>query len=764
MPDVNLPLAHSANTAGQTHALRDHLSAVGDLAARFAGDASWKEEAQLAGQWHDLGKYGERFQARLRGGPSGIDHWSAGAWAACIKRRAIAAALAIQGHHVGLQRCSKSDLQALDDQHLANRHPLDLTLSAPHHTSLVNLAEADGVLPLQIHRPLLPQIPAVEQIARMLDVRLLFSALVDADFLDTEAHFAGDASGKQYRRSGPLLDPVPALVALERHRDVVRRGSSAPEVVTRLRDDLWQACLCAAGALPGLWSLTAPTGAGKTLAMAGFALEHARCNQLRRIVFVIPYLTIIEQTAALLREIFEPIFGPECVVEHHSLAGGGAESTTDDAEGEAERRRRLLAENWDAPVIVTTSVQLLESLFSNRPSACRKLHRLMGGVLVFDEVQTLPLGLAIPTLAALAHLSKRYRTSVVFATATQPAFGHLDDPVRRWAGAGWTAREMAPPNLFGRLRRTVVRWPDDPDRPLEWATVADTLVARPQALCVVNLKRHARTLIERLKGAFSDGLFHLSTSMCPAHRTDALERVRHRLRADRRCVLVSTQCIEAGVDIDFPVVWRAFGPLDAIAQAAGRCNREGTLAFGEVTIFLPRDGSENPYPSPAYRQAAELTLVLLRSRGAAAMDINDPDLFRDYFRQLYDVNRPEEAELGLQRAITSLDFAEVARRYRLIKDDAINVVVPYGESWETAVKTIRRAKGYSAVREGYRAIRPFTVALYRPRETDPVWNFLEPLWGTGRRSDSDWYVYREATHYDPLLGLVPPGSADILIG
>ena len=303
----------------------------------------------------------------------------------------------------------------------------------------------------------------------------------------------------------------------------------------------------------------------------------------------------------------------------------------------------------------------------------------MGGVLVFDEVQTLPLGLAIPTLAALAHLSKRYRTSVVFATATQPAFGHLDDPVRRWAGAGWTAREMAPPNLFGRLRRTVVRWPDDPDRPLEWATVADTLVARPQALCVVNLKRHARTLIERLKGAFSDGLFHLSTSMCPAHRTDALERVRHRLRADRRCVLVSTQCIEAGVDIDFPVVWRAFGPLDAIAQAAGRCNREGTLAFGEVTIFLPRDGSENPYPSPAYRQAAELTLVLLRSRGAAAMDINDPDLFRDYFRQLYDVNRPEEAELGLQRAITSLDFAEVARRYRLIKDDAINVVVPYGE-------------------------------------------------------------------------------------
>ena len=763
MPDVSLPLAHSANTAGQTHALRDHLSAVGDLAGRFAGAASWREEAQLAGQWHDLGKYGERFQARLRGGPSGIDHWSAGAWAACIKRRAIAAALAIQGHHIGLQRCSKSDLQALDDERLANRHPLELTLSAPCHASLVYLGEADGVVPPQIYRPLLPQIPAVEQIARMLDVRLLFSALVDADFLDTEAHFAGDVSGKRYRRSGPVLDPVPALAALERHRDTIRRDSSAPEVVTRLRDDLWQACLRAAGALPGLWSLTAPTGAGKTLAMAGFALYHARCNQLRRIVFVIPYLTIIEQTAALLRDIFEPIFGPECVVEHHSLAGGGAESSTDDAVCETERRRRLLAENWDAPVIVTTSVQLLESLFSNRPSACRKLHRLMGSVLLFDEVQTLPLGLAVPTLGALAHLSKRYRTSVVFATATQPAFGHLDEPVRRWAGVGWQAREMAPPNLFGRLRRTVVQWPDL-DRTLEWATVADTLAAQLQALCVVNLKRHARTLVERLKGAFSDGLFHLSTSMCAGHRTDTLARVRHRLRMRRRCLLVSTQCIEAGVDIDFPVVWRAFGPLDAIAQAAGRCNREGTQTVGEVTVFLPRDGSENAYPSPAYRQAAELTLVLLRSRGAAAMDINDPDLFRDYFRQLYDVTRPEAAEPALQRAITTLDFAEVARRYRLIKDDAINVVVPYGNSWEAAVKTIRHARGYSAVREGFRAIRPFTVALYRPREANSVWNFLEPLWGSNRGKDSDWYIYREPTHYDPLLGLVVPGSADILIG
>ena len=760
--------AHSANRAGRKHLLRDHLADVGRIAGNIAGKLPWKDEAVLAGLLHDLGKYGDRFQARLRGEERHIDHWSAGAWILLTRFRAIAAALSVQGHHIGLQRYRNGDdLKEIELRRLAVRHPLNLTLSDPDSDRLFQRAASDRLavtdaLPFKM----LDARPEHDLAAHMLDVRLLFSTLVDADFLDTEAHFNGDEAGKRYRHPGSVLRAEDAIACLEAHLDRVRDASKASDEVRVLRDDLWDVCQSAAAQPPGLWTLSAPTGSGKTLAMLGFALRHAACNGLRRVVFVIPYLTIIEQTAAQLRRIFEAEFGPEYVLEHHSLAGSGAEQDRHDAEEESSRRRRLLAENWDAPIVVTTSVQFLESLFSNRPSSCRKLHSLMESVILFDEVQTLPPALTLPTLATLARLSIGYRTSIVLATATQPAFDHLDSAVKPYNSVGWQAKEIVPAtlNLFARAARTKGHLP----KPLEWDELCEELRRHERVLCIVNLKRHARELVERLqKVGDGHGMLHLSTNMCPAHRQEILAEVRRRLDpgAPRRCVLISTQCVEAGVDVDFPVVYRAFGPLESIAQAAGRCNREGRGPRGDVFVFRPpAERGRSGYPSQAYENAASVTEIILAERTGTLLDLNDPELFRAYYHKLYDLAKPQELSHELREAILDMDFVKTAQEYRVIEKDAINVLVPYSKN--ALLQDRLFEEGLTAA--WMRKAQAYTVNLYRPRSDAAVRQWLLPA-PLGRRQSrtsvsEDWFVYSNPDHYHPILGLLPPDEAEVWIG
>ncbi|MGB7289141.1 MAG: CRISPR-associated endonuclease Cas3'', partial [Candidatus Macondimonas sp.] len=543
--DAKPYFAHSANPAGHWHLLKNHLAAVAKLAEAHAGVARWADEAALAGLLHDLGKYADRFQARLAGRDSGLDHWSQGAWIALSQHRAIAAALAIQGHHVGLQRGHSSALRGIAPDKLAVQHPFNLQLSDPDTDRLVQRAQADG---LQFSAPTSTAISLqgsfAQAVAAMLDVRLLFSCLVDADFLDTEAHFEGEAQGKHPRVLGPALDAQAGLGALNRYMsELIRAGTLADAQVLAAREALWRATGEAAAAAPNLFTLTAPTGSGKTLAMLRFALEHAATHKLKRIVLAVPFLTVIEQTAREYRRVFAG-FPDNFVLEHHSLAGLGEESERRDAEGTQERQRRLLAENWDAPIVLTTNVQLLESLFSNRPSICRKLHNLMEAVILFDEAQSLPQHLAVPTLAALSHLSAAYRSSIVFATATQPAFDTLHEPVAKQAASGWQPTEVVPDHreLFKTLKRVDVRWPPSGEK-RSWTDLAADIRGTEQALVVVNLKRHALALLDAL-GDASD-VFHLSTNLCAEHRRAVLDKVRARLKAGQSCRLISTQCVEA---------------------------------------------------------------------------------------------------------------------------------------------------------------------------------------------------------------------------
>lgn len=751
--------------------LREHLEDVADLAARFAEPWHGIDEARAAGLLHDLGKYGDLFQKRLTGEATGIDHWSAGAYVAWWRwrQKGMATALAIQGHHLGLQRAEKAELDALDPHRLKTAHPLNLRLSEDSIEVLAQRYAAEC--------PPLPTIATSVAsrgndgpVATMLQVRMLYSALVDADFLATEAHFGRlPNGGKGWRAPGPQLDAGTALGHLQ---DLVARRvekcMAAPEVKA-LRADLLADCLGAATSEPGLFTLTAPTGAGKTLSMLAFALEHARLHGLRRIVCVIPYLSIIEQTAGEYREALATNLGPEYVLEHHSMARVSAGRSGSPTAPE-QARASLLAENWDAPLVVTTSVQLLESLFANRPAACRKLHRLAGSVILFDEVQTLPVRLAVPILAGLSQLCARFGSTVVFSTATQPAFGHLHERVRSYGPTGWQPREVvkSPGALFSRARRTRVVW-SDTQKPLGWDELAGRLadLKHPQVLCIVNLKRHALALLERLEARKLAGLFHLSTNQCPAHRQAVLLRVRAALKSGQPCRVVSTQCVEAGVDLDFPSVWRALGPLDSIAQAAGRCNRGGRLSeLGAVRVFQPEvelgpNGKpRRMYPGDDYAAAASVTKEFI------GCELDDPKVFERYYRRLYDLAGPELIHKDLDNALKREDFVAVAKHFRLIEKNTINVLVPYEPAYYGALVRDLDTSG-RLTRSWIRRAQPHSIGLYRTGAgAGDLANLLRPA-PLGRRTYSeDWHILLDphGQVYDrELYGLREPRTEDCWI-
>jgi CRISPR-associated helicase Cas3/CRISPR-associated endonuclease Cas3-HD len=762
--------AHSGNDYKKWHLLKEHLSSVSRLTGEYL--VGWKgvEEGQLSGLLHDLGKYGNRFQNRLNGQDKGLDHWSQGAWVALKDHLALAAALAIQGHHIGLQGFQDTDLKKLNPKTLEINHPQGLTLSEANVDILKNRLTEDGLIIFKPQTRLFTSWLGKTQarVDNMLDVRRLFSALVDADFVDTEAHFNGGEQGKVPRKKGLKLNEGKlAALALEKLKTHIANKAeqlNPSETLNDIRQELLQNCLQQAQQKTGVFTLTAPTGSGKTLSMLSFALQHALENKLERIIMVVPYLSIIEQTAKVYRDIFVE-FGDDFILEHHSMAGLGAEKAETDAEGDEDqerqiKRQRLLSENWDAPIIVTTSVQFLESLFSNRPSTCRKIHRIANAVILFDEVQTLPTPLAIPSLAAVSHIAAHWNSSVVFSTATQPAFNHLHEEVIKHSTGGWQPKEIVIQHaaMMDKLRRVNFTWLADK---LTWQDLADTISQQQQVLCIVNLKRHAQDLWDALDGA--EDLFHLSTNLCPLHRQSVLAEVRQRLQDGLPCRLIATQCIEAGVDVDFPIVYRAFAPLDAIIQAAGRCNREGKLDSGQTFVFTP-DCEGGLYPDGAYKQAANVTESLKDELGEQ-FDLYNPKVIEQYYRRLYTVAAPEQLAKELYQSIQDLSFPQVAQQYRLIKNDMINIVVPYDLQAFKVLQALADEKGLTA--QWIKQARGLSISLYRAKADDVVWDSLLPVqqFKQGRYSkQEDWFIVANQTDYNETVGYKKPDKLSLYIG
>jgi CRISPR-associated endonuclease/helicase Cas3 len=716
--------AHTPNPKGEWHSLQEHLEGVCQRAGHFAEAFGAPNLSRALAYLHDLGKARAAFQNYLDAVASGerVASEPHAIWGAVLVyhlkqlgqlNRAgwQALALPVMGHHAGLPARGEASSK-LEKALGEGKKAMQEVLTALK--TMGQLATLEDLL-----KRALEEIQAkVQGDCYRLEflIRMAFSTLVDADYLDTEAHFSPETA--RLRQRTYRLEEL--WNAFQRDQEALLQGAS-PSPVNEVRREVYQACLQAAELPPGLFRLTVPTGGGKTRSGLAFALKHALIHGLQRIVVAIPYTSIIDQTA----EVYRRILGEEAVLEHHSAY----EPPLGEEQGEAVLRQRLATENWDAPLVVTTTVQLFESLFANRPSKMRKVHRLARSVILLDEVQTLPPTLLEPTLEALRLLATPveeggYGATVVLSTATQPAFQAI--PTFK----GLPIREIVPnyPEHFARLQRVAYKRIEDP---LSWEELAEKVRKRCQIMVVLNTRRDALKLLEALRE--DPDTFHLSTLLCPAHRREILQEVRKRLGEGRSVRLVSTQVVEAGVDLDFPEVWRAVGPLDRVVQAAGRCNREGRLAQGRVVLFWPREGTS---PRGPYQVGIEKARLLLDRNPPERL--HDPQLYEAYFRELF-----ATVETDLQKIQTyrkELHYPEVTKRYRLIPKDTVPVVVPYGE-WRERLKDFLSAPSM----ERWRRLQPYVVGLFRYQ----VKAFRELL-----DSVQGWDVYVWQGRYDPKRGLV----------
>ena len=633
-----MPFAHSKNSLGEMHDLQEHLTKVAELAQTFASKFGAGELGYWAGMWHDLGKLHPDFQSYLANPtpPRGPDHKGAGSIVASQICEPLA--FLVAGHHGGLQ--SRADL----------KNWLKEKARAPRVVEALQLAETS----LAILKPSI-QLALPAHVRTELDaeffLRMVFSALVDADFLDTERHFNSEQADQ--RNGAPSLPELWARFASDQSK-LTKNDAGR---VNSVRHEVYQACVQAAAQVPGFFRLTVPTGGGKTRSGMAFALQHARRHDLDRVIVAIPYTSIIEQTA----DVYRGIFGDSSVLEHHSAVVFKEEIP--DPVSFNDVWSRLTAENWDAPIVVTTTVQLFESLFGRKTTSCRKLHNIARSVVILDEVQTLPVGLLVPILDALRELVAHYHVSVVLCTATQPALE--DSPYLKGLPE---VREIIPEpaRLFAELGgRVQYQLPQDGET-WTWSRVTEEMGREEQVLAVVNTKNDALAFLDALH---DPAALHLSTLLCGAHRREVLAEVKQRLLNGLPCRLVSTQVVEAGVDLDFPFVLRAIGPLDRIVQAAGRCNREGKLTAGRVVVFDPVEGK---LPPGVYRAATQTSRNQLVRPG---FDFNKPELYLEYFRSLYQVVETDKD--GIQELRKTLNYPDVAQRFRMIDDDTSAVVVRY---------------------------------------------------------------------------------------
>lgn len=695
--------------------LEEHLHAVADLARDLAERFRSGESAHLAGLWHDLGKYRPEFQERIRGKCIHAPHASAGASLAFQRapRDGLPLAFVIAGHHTGLANLKSSvtgptplmslvkDASQITKQVVSLADESIASTSIPSLPSwLVERIQADDA-----------KCSSPDQGIRTLSffTRMLFSALVDADRIQTAAFYA-HVEGRTPDHQTLQYDSLAELqTRLDSHIDQLAAASAAnPSPVNQLRAEVLADCREAADQAPGLFSLTVPTGGGKTLAAMSFALRHAQTHGMERVIVVIPFTSIIRQNAERYRQAFGPdpnTLDDRNVLEHHSAID---EQKRLDENSEQELRRQLAAENWDAPIIVTTTVQFFESLFSNHPSRCRKLHRIAKSVVILDEVQTLPPALLQPILEALQQLADDYDCSIVLSTATPPA-------LERSPFLPHGLRDVRPiisasKQLFENpaSKRVTVEWRVDEVTPYE--DLAGEIKGHQQVLAIVHRRQDARDLCELLPAT---DRFHLSAMMCPAHRIECIQEIEQRLCNNQPCRLISTQLIEAGVDVDFPVVYRALAGVDSLAQSAGRCDREGRRTEQAGTPagrFIVFRAPTEPPPG-TLRKAMQTTDTLLKLQDtepelAGRLDIFNPDHGRTFFREFYARNRSLD-DKQILTALSGLNFATAARDFQMISDQGMRpLVVPWKDGPERAA---RYAKAPS--RATARALQPYIVQV-----------------------------------------------------
>ena len=722
---------------GRIEEVADHLREVAEMAAEFArpfGAESW---AYAAGMAHDIGKYSAEFQTRILRDGRKVDHSTAGAYELYERAGLPLLGFCIAGHHGGLP--DSGSLAEPDGPSLIGRFRKAEHRQLPDYRAYareVELPETESVT--------FDNMAHFDPFSIAFLTRMVFSCLVDADFLCTERFMKGSA------REHLNADSLETLN--ERLECVIQSFYPPRTELSKTRCSILDACAESASDAPGVFSLTVPTGGGKTYASLRFALRHALSDghNMRRVIYAVPYTSIIEQNA----EVFRKVVGANNVLEHHG-------NFDFDNAGEDGGLLRLATENWDAPVVVTTNVQLFESLYASKTSRCRKLHNITNSVIVLDEAQMLPAKQLLPCVRALAELVHRYGCTVVLCTATQPSldkmFGLYGCPVREIA--------PEPQALYERLRRTEYRFIGK----IEDAVLADRLSSREQVLCVVNSRSQAKSLYDLVQASSDDGdgVFHLSTLMHSVHREKALAEIRLRLVRGETCRVIATSLIEAGVDVDFPIVYRALAGVDSMVQCAGRCNREGRHPVYESVVYLFEPGTGYGVPNDISQKCAIARSVMLEMgvdiRAAEAVeegvacDIGSLGAIASYFEQLHDIRRDRldaegvledlteigRAEFHEGKSVPLIPFKHAADRFRMIEDGSCSIIVP-----DPAIaQQLHELRVGVASRGSMRRVARYSVSLYD--------NDVKALQSTGaiRLLDGDTYELVDTGLYSEETGL-----------
>lgn len=721
--------ARSANASGEKETLGHHAQRVSTLCGDFLKPIGYAEIGNILGGLHDFGKASERFAEVLEGKRVHVNHAYPGAALAYIrynqKKTARTLAAVIAAHHSHLDSSCilrlKELMQGTGTGCDEEGNTFSLFGMAEMKEALeVFQAESPGLMQLKIPQPLPDE---EDPIADMLLSRFLLSALADADYSASAEHFEPDYLKVH---TGTALNPEEALEHLLQVQTEKQKFSTSSSSLNALRNQLFQNCLQAAELPPGLFTLTAPTGLGKTLSLFAFALKHCiKYRQMRRIIVILPYLAIMEQNVREYRRVL-----PE-LLESHSAAV-------------LDEKASNLAERWDAPCIITTNVGFFEPLFSARPTDCRHLHQLADSVIVLDEAQSLPPDLLDATLQTVKLLCCQYNCTVVFSTATQPSFQHLP-------GLQWRPTEIVPnpEKLFQATRRVIYDWRIE--QPVSYRQIAEELVSVRQGCVIVNLRSHAeklfRILDEMMPQWESEGLFYLTSDLCGAHRSRVLEGIKERLAEGKCCYLVASQCVEAGVDLDFPVVYRALAPLESIIQAAGRCNRNGDSPEGKVVVFLPDE--EHLYPPGAYYERAAVCVKTLASRHP--IDCFHLKHIEEYYEMLYSNSEGDKEKL--RKALQERDYMKVQEEYKLIDSRGVQVIVPWEDEMELFRSVQKEYERTGLTQNLIRRARPLTVSSFAEKKIQEC--CIPLLFRTYGRSEvqTGWYLLGNQECYHEKLGL-----------
>ncbi len=670
-------IAHKKENSEETHLLKEHLEETAKIARIFADKFDAGENAYIAGLLHDLGKYSHAFQERIKGSNIRVDHSTAGAQEAVKRFDAMGKIIAycIGGHHGGLP-----DWGSLSDTSITG------TLRGKLHNDNIHsydgykneLTELDQLKNSQL------KIKPTNGIGFAISfyTRMLYSCLVDADFLNTEAFMSDNKIERGHNVQ--LKDLLEEL-----NKKISSFGNPTNPINTK-RNEILNSCIDKAKYERGLFSLTVPTGGGKTFSSMAFALNHAKENKMDRIIYVIPYTSIIEQNA----EEFRKVFGDDVVLEHHS------NFDFDDNETEKYKKLKLSSENWDIPIIVTTNVQFFESLYANKSSRCRKLHNIVNSVIIFDEAQMLPLNFLIPCVKAISELVTNYNCSAVLCTATQPALDNLFPE-------GMEVKEICndTKELYNFFKRTSIikRGPMDDD------SLVKEINEHRQVLCIVDTRKHAFDLYSCLDG---DDVFHLSTYMCPLNRRETIAEIKDRLDKNLPCKVISTSLIEAGVDIDFPIVYRAMAGLDSIIQSAGRCNREGKLKDDEGRSIL---GEVHVFESEVKLSTSfsDITKGIMRRFD----DVASLDAILAYFEEVqYNLSNKGLDTKKIYNKIEEhgdkldFEFKQIADEFKIIDDNTYPIIIQYNEKAKKLIEKLRVEEFHSKT---LRSLQPYTVNVYK---------------------------------------------------